>query len=315
MPPDLADTREPIGLELWMQDAEPDHPLHQPGLWPPFVKALDRILSRLDAACPLRIGQKRSAFRKVKTFDQIFEQRAELLAASLLAGAGVHFEFARDHPDLLLGGESCGIEIGTRALDDPWKIHNLLELRLAGTTDIHITLTFDGRPLKLGAQRVEDIVDEIATGSYDAPRANLRFDDAGLTVSVMSHTGILDSQVTVNFGARSGSALGPHMSEVEREIDNKISEKRRQAGTVPTMLFLDFSRAGWGWIRPGHVWLPILRSKIQGTPFVGLALMMSTLDQPLPMQLHAVLDPDRAPSELDEATDRLAEWYGLEVQR
>jgi hypothetical protein len=40
------------------------------------------------------------------------------------------------------------------------------------------------------------------------------------------------------------------MPEVEREIDNKLREKQRQAMKMPTSLLLDFSRVRWAWLRP-----------------------------------------------------------------
>jgi hypothetical protein len=74
----------------------------------------------------------------------------------------------------------------------------------------------------------------------------------------------------MNFGV----GLTDHLADVEREIDNKIFEKRRQAQRIPTMLLPDFSRVGVAWFRPGSVWLPVLRSKLNGEPFVGLGLMV-----------------------------------------
>jgi hypothetical protein len=275
---------------------------------------MDEILASLDAVAPLRIAQKCDAFRKVKTFDAFQEQRAELLAASLLARAEIDFEFGRDHPDLEVDGGAWGIEVGTRKLDHPWLIHDLLEERLSDRSDLHVVLTFDGRPLGLGAKQVTDIVDAIAAESYPNGRSNRQFENAGLTVAVMTGTGVPESQVVLDFGARSGSELTDHLAEVEREIDNKIREKERQAGRMPTMLLLDFSRTGWAWLRPGPVWIPVLRSKIAGTPFVGLGLVISTLDRSLPMQLHAALDSERAPTEMETAFDKIAAWYHLAVE-
>ena len=71
------------------------------------------------------------------------------------------FEFAKDHPDLVLEGEVAGIEVGTRAIDGPWDIHGQLEEVLSDRSDLFIVLTFDGRPLKLGQDRVKEIVEEI----------------------------------------------------------------------------------------------------------------------------------------------------------
>jgi len=296
-------------LTSWMAGAVSDHPLNQPGFPSWFLGALDEILQSLEDVRPLRLSQKRDAFRALRSFSSLLELRAELLAASLLARAGVPFEFAADHPDLVLTGEVGGIEVGTRALDSPRALHEELELRMADRPDLLIVLTFDHRPLKLGVERVQQIVEDIAGRTYNEPTVNLRFDDAGLTVGITTGTGFESTQVVMNFG----SELTDHLVEVEREIDNKLAEKRRQAQKMPTILLLDFSRVGVAWLRPGSVWLPVLRSKLSGEPFVGLGLMVSTLDSSLPLHLHMVLD-ESAPQGMHETLDEIAKRFNLKTE-
>jgi hypothetical protein len=296
-----------------MTGAVSEHPLNQSGIPTWFLRALNEIIESLEQVQPLRLTQKRDAFRALRSFGALLELRAELLAASLLARAGVGFEFASDHPDLVLVGGSGGIEVGTRALDSPRALHDELELRLADRPDLLVLLTFDGRPLKLGAERVDRIVEDVAGRTYSEPSTNLRFEDAALSVGITTGTGFESAQVVLNFGGQSGSELTDHLAEVEREIDNKIAEKRRQAQKMPTALLLDFSRVGVAWLRPGSVWIPVLRSKLNGEPFVGLGLMVSTLDSSLPLHLHAVLEP-RAPAELHEALDKIAEQFNLTTE-
>ena len=62
----------------------------------------------------------------------------------------------------------------------------------------------------------------------------------------------------------------------------------------------------------GPIWISVLRSKLEGEPYVGLGLMVSTLDSSLPLDLHVVLDPS-APDELHAALDRLARCFNLLV--
>jgi hypothetical protein len=297
-------------LSSWMSGAVSDHPLNQPGIPTWFRDALSDILRSLEDAQPLRLSQKRDAFRKARSVGALLEQRAELLAASLVARAGINFEFAADHPDLVLDGAVAGIEVGTRALDSPRDLHDELELRMGIQRGLLVVLTFDGRPLKLGVERVARIAEDIAGRTYSGPSTTLRFEDAGLTVGVSTGTGFESTQVVLNFGETIGSELTDHLAEVEREIDNKIVEKRRQAKKMPTVLLLDFSRVGVAWLRPGSVWLPVLRNKLPGEPYAGLALMLSTLDSSLPLQLHAVLDPN-SPAQLHQALDRVAEVLNL----
>ena len=224
--------------------------------------------------------------------------------------AGVLFEFSVDHPDLVLTGAVGGVEVGTRALDSPRALHEELELRMASQPDLLIMLTFDDRPLKLGVERVQEIVEDIAGRTYSEATTNLRVEDAGLTIGITTGTGFESTQVVMNFG----SELTDHLAEVEREIDNKLAEKRRQAEKMPTILLLDFSRVGVAWLRPGSVWLPVLRSKLSGEPFAaGLGLMVSTLDSSLPIHLHMVLQ-ESAPPELHEALDEIAMRFNLKTE-
>src|ERR1039458_10595867 len=107
-----------------MTGAVSDHPLNRPGIPTWFRDALDEIIRPLELVKPLRIGRKREAFRKLRSLGSLLEMRAELLAASLLARADVGFDFAADHPDLVLEGAVGGIEVGSRDLDSPRDLHD-----------------------------------------------------------------------------------------------------------------------------------------------------------------------------------------------
>jgi hypothetical protein len=228
-------------LEAWMDGAPADHPLNHRGIPREFLVVWDDLLRPIEIAQPLRIVRKKDAFRKIQTFSQCMEQRAELLAASLLAHADIAFEFGADHPDLILSGQDCGIEVGTRAIDDLRALHDEIEGRAQGLTGLQIILTFDGRPLKIGASRLTDIANEVVASAASGT-GNLRFENIGLTVGVA--TAPFDGVHVSMSGQKLGSELGPHMAEIEREVDNKIAEKRRQAEKLPTMLLLDISRVG-----------------------------------------------------------------------
>jgi hypothetical protein len=295
-----------------MEGAGPHHSLHGEWVPPEYRAALDEIIRSIVLAQPLRWAKKRDAFQALTSRDTLLEQRVELLGASLLARAGVAFEFAKDHPDLVLEGGIAGIEVGTRALDHPWRIHDGLEAALTGETNLLIVLTFDSRPLRLGAARVVEIVREIAAQVRRGNLNALRFDDAGLTVGISAGTGLDRVEVALTFGEQSGSELTEHMFEVDREVDNLIARKRRQATKMPTLLLMDLARTGWSWMRPGQVWISVLRSKLEGEPYVGLGLMVSTLDSSLPLDLHMVLGPS-APDELHAALDRVARCFNLHV--
>jgi hypothetical protein len=278
-------------------------------MWPPFLDAMDQVIGTLVRAQPLRLSRKRDAFQAARSIGAVLEQRAELVVGALIAQAGVEFEFAADFPDLVLSHGSYGIEVGTRAIDGPWGMCDQLEAGLAGRSGLHVVLRFDRRPLKLPETVVRDVVSSIIEQEYTQPTTTLRFDSAQLTVLVAKDVIEGASNAVVEFQSE-GPELTSHMGEVERELDNKIAEKRRQATKMPTILLLDVSRVGWAWLRPGSVWNAVLQKKLEGEPYVGLALMVSTLDSWLPLQFHAVLADD-APDGLEHLYDRLAEVYNL----
>jgi hypothetical protein len=305
---------DPGSLAAWMVDANPEHPLHRPGIRIEIIVALDEIIRSLELVQPLRLGQKRKAFQQIKALDQLSEQRAELLAASLLARAGVGFEFANDHPDLVLHGGTSGIEVGSRTVDStPWDIHEKLELRLSDQQGLLIVLTFDDRPLKLGVEQVAQIVDRIVEKAIDNPTTGLRFEGAKLSVGFSPDSGFEGCQVMLNFGNQIGALLTDHLAEVDREVDNVIVKKRRQAQKIPTVLLVDVSRLGEGWIRNGSVWVSVLRAKLKNEPFVGLGVMVSTVDSSLPLHLHVALG-SAAPLEMHQALEQVAELFNLAIE-
>jgi hypothetical protein len=294
-------------FNTWMEGTSADHPLNHRGIPREFLVVWDDLLRPIEIAQSLRIARKKDAFRKIQTFSQCMEQRAELLAASLLAHADIAFEFGADHPDLVLGGQGCGIEVGTRVIDDLRALHDEIEGRAQGLTGLQIILTFDGRPLKIGANRLIEIANEVVA-SATGGTGNLRFESVGLTVGIA--TAPFDEVHVSMSGQKLGSELGPHMAEIEREVDNKIAEKRRQAEKMPTVLLLDISRVGDSFLRSPDVWSQVLNSKLKGEPFVGLGVMVSSLDRWLPSQISFVIGDD-APKAMTQAFNRLCEVFGF----
>ena len=235
------------------------------------------------------------------------EQRSELLAASLFAHAGIAFEFAKDHPDLVFAGGDWGIEVGSRAIDDPWSLHAEIKHQTVGLAGLQIILTFDGRPLHLGSGRVVEIAEEVAAVARRGP-GSLRFDAVGLTIGIGATP--FDAVRVSMSGQRLTSELKDHMSEIEQEIDNKIDEKRRQAQKMPTVLLLDISRVGDALLRLPAVWTDVLKEKLkdESASFAGLRVMISSLDQWLPIQLNLVINDD-APNEARAAANGIAELF------
>jgi hypothetical protein len=277
-------------LTKWLAGAHAGHPLLRPEMPGWFLDTLELIVAPVDAAGPLRLPTKIKAFRTLTTDAGLLEQRAELLVGSMLAQGGVPFEFGKDYPDYVLGDQVLGIEVGSRALDGPWALHDRLEELLAASgNDVFVQLLFDDRPLKLAAARIEQIAQAITAHPMTQPTASMRFGDVGLSAHLTRGAGIPVSRVTVTFTGGVGLNLTAHMDDVEREIENKAKEKARQADMMPTIVLLDMSRTGWAWMRGPEAMIPALQTILPSTPFAGLGVFTTSLDSAEPMQAHLTL--------------------------
>lgn len=277
-------------LTKWLDGAHAGHPLLRPEMPGWFLDTLELIVAPVDAADPLRLPTKIKAFRTLTTDAELLEQRAELLVGSMLARGGVPFEFGKDYPDYVLGDQVLGIEVGSRALDGPWALHDRLEELLAASgNDVFVQLSFDDRPLKLGAARIEEIAQAIAAHPMTQPTASMRFGDAGLSAQLTRGAGIPVSRVAVTFAGGFGLNLTAHMDDVEREIENKAKEKAKQADKMPTIVLLDMSRTGWAWMRGPEAMIPALQKILPSTPFAGLGVFTTSLDSAEPMQTHLTI--------------------------
>jgi hypothetical protein len=287
-------------LTEWLDGADAAHPLLRPEMPVWFLDTLELIVAPVVAAAPLRLPTKIKAFRTLTTSNALLEQRAELLIGSMLARGGVPFEFGKDYPDYVLGDQALGIEVGSRALDGPWALHDRLEELLSACgSDVSVQLSFDDRPLKLGAARIDEIAEAIASHPMSQPAESMRFDDVGLSAQLTLGAGIPVSRVAVTFAGGLGLNLTAHMADVEREIENKAKEKARQADKMPTIVLLDMSRTGWAWMRGPQAMIPALQKIVPSTPFAGLGVFFTSLDNAEPMQTHlALASPAQPEAEL-----------------
>jgi hypothetical protein len=277
-------------LTKWLDGADAAHPLLRPEMTGWFLDTLELIVAPVDAADPLRLPTKIKAFRTLTTSTALLEQRAELLIGSMLARGGVPFEFGKDYPDYVLGDQALGIEVGSRALDGPWALHDRLEELLAASgSDVSVQLSFDDRPLKLGDTRIDEIAEAIASHPMSQPAESMRFDDVGLSAQLTRGAGIPVSRVAVTFAGGLGLNLTAHMADVEREIENKAKEKARQADMMPTIVLLDMSRTGWAWMRGPQAMIPALQKILPSTPFAGLGGFTTSLESAEPMQTNLAI--------------------------
>lgn len=266
-------------LTGWLRRARPNHPFDPARMPPPFgpdvARALDRILADVDAANPQHIGDKRAAFKR-ESDSSLLNLRVELLLGSLLARAGIVFDFGDPHPDLICRAEGIGVEVATRSRDAVRALHDRVEEALAAADlNVLVSLEFIDAPLWIPEAEAAAITQEVvAEAARDEPMTR-HFANGNLRVMFFRGEATPAGRVVYNRGA----LLDPHFDDVEREILNKVEEKRRQAGRMPTILLVDFSRLGLAWLRPLDVWASRLAQELfqPSSDFIGLAVGYSVL--------------------------------------
>ncbi|HEX3957977.1 MAG TPA: hypothetical protein VHZ03_15270 [Trebonia sp.] len=135
------------------------HLLHEPWIPPAIRDSIAVLITELEAAAPPGLGDRRIAFRRqgqaVKTkalpqsqrqelaWEQLLEQRAELLVGVRLLRAGVLERMGKETPDFECrwGQTKFGVEVTTRARPEAaLAMHNLLEKSLEDGPNVGVTL-------------------------------------------------------------------------------------------------------------------------------------------------------------------------------
>jgi hypothetical protein len=323
-------------LQGWIAKAAREHPLRDhvdsadgnsdpDSFAPAIVAAFENIIEALETAQPERLASVRRDFRTAATFDDLLITRAEMVAGAKLARAGVPFDFGRRNgatePDLMLRDMNLAIEIKARRLDGVEDLREELQTALADVTPpALVDIRTDSRPLQIKKAERDKVVQETVR--------RLRARDYGTAVTAVDqpwsarkrlliHVTLLQaalagkSYVTVT-GGFWGAEPSPHLADVEDQVRAVLEDdqKLRQASTRPTVLLLDIARTGLAHIRTGRIWAQRLATLLPDTtPFVGVAVMTPTLDDPdvgISLGVHANLsDANRA------AVDTLARRLGL----
>jgi hypothetical protein len=265
----LADGDLPV-LRSWLKGTK-DHPLHcffrsrrtrsVPGVayawWRnPILVAIEETLELLETAEPPGIGFKRREFRGLgglgpSGMEQFRRLQAELIVASLLAGAGIPFQFNKAAgPDLLLGEDSpdFGIEVSSRSPQSLSKLSMTLSegLRQRGLPSSVSIVTDPIPPVAIRADVRDAIVRKFLPPAGGRGVTSLRAQVAparpehGIPASwaTISVTG---SQGYLRTGAPFNS---PHMVATAQHVAQGVLRERRkvrQARALPTLLIVDLS--------------------------------------------------------------------------
>jgi hypothetical protein len=260
-----------------------------------ILAAFDTIISRLEAAQPLRLAAELKDFRNARTSDDLRIVRSELVAGGMLAAAGVGFDFGTrggtPQPDLVLRETSLGIEIKNRTLDGLRELERNLDEAVADLgTPVTIYLACDKRPLVIKAdvrtaivQQASGMIQAGQRGTFvtqlDQPWAATP--QLNLSVRVADRSPVPGS-ARVIFEEGFTSLPGP-LDDAETEVVKVLQDEQKiqQALAMPTILLVDAALTGMSVFRPMNVWAQRLNVLLPtDTPFVGIAVMMPELISP-----------------------------------
>ncbi len=273
-----------------------------------ILVAFDTIISRLEAAQPLRLAAELKDFRNARTFDDLRIVRSELVAGGMLAAADVGFDFGSrggtPQPDLVLRETNLGIEIKNRTLDGLRELERNLDDAIADlVAPVTIHLACDERPLVIKTDVRAAIVQQAAgmiqagqRGTFvtqlDQPWAATP--QLNLSVRVADRSPVPGS-ARVIFEEGFSSLPGP-LDDAEAEVVKVLQDEQKiqQALTMPTILLVDAALTGMSVFRPINVWAQRLDVLLPtDTPFVGIAVMIPQLtrpDAPLALVTRAGID-------------------------
>lgn len=278
-----------------------------------LAEVWDRLLAQLEAADPVGLEQKRRDFRAKRYFSEVYSEFAELTFASWLVEAGVTFKFGEiggtPQPDFVLAEWDFGVEIGSRSVDGANELLDDVESALHGHAPEQVEIEFDTRPLAIRERVRQEIVDRVRADSaveHEAVPAHGGHDPIRVRIHRRPSPG---EQTTVRLSVAS-ALLAPHLADVEAEIRAKVikdDRKRAQAESMPTILVVDISRCGIGWVRPPNVWAHQLASMLDDDdPYVAIAVMITDLAD---TSVRLAWAPRSGAD--DETAARLAEFFDL----
>jgi hypothetical protein len=243
---------------------------------------METLLARLELANPGGLASLRKRFGDDDE-GNVFGLRTELVLGYHLATAGVPFRFGDEgEPDFCCqGNPEIWIEARMRGRDDIRLLLIEMKQALAGLS-VAVSVNM-ARRLAISASDRSTTIGRIVSalgGKVPSGPLTIHLPEVNGTASVEPSPW---GSPSTTFGATS-SALGPHLSEVEREIGNVVIEKTNQSlrdGWGPnTLLVVEASRLGTAWLRPEEMWrnrLTVLGPTWGSIPFLGVVVFFGGL--------------------------------------
>jgi hypothetical protein len=279
-------------LCAWLEGVAPEHPLM--ALTPDhpffggFVSSLEEILSTLEAVAPRHLIKRRTSFRR--NVARFADTRAELNVAYQLARSGVSFDFgeegpsARSCPDIEcdFAGRAAWVEVTCKSPEGIHVLHDDLERELA-EFDVDINLHVPSVLSLAPGDRLRsiEILRRACSGlSNGAKSVSLPDLNGRALFSAPSLMGGCQVVWSHDFP----SEIPQAETIFAQGVANKASQARSGDWPLDTLLVLDASRLGQSiWLRPDSSWaqrLSQLDLDWDSLPFIGVAIIFSSLDRP-----------------------------------
>lgn len=274
-------------LARWLAGSVDGHPVtgllaaDDPGAQR-IVAVLEDILAAVERVAPTRVETKLREFRR--DVGGFLNLRAELNVGWQLAQS-TGFDFGGPgQPDYELADRAGFVEVTTRSRDDLSRLHDELEEALRGrgvVVELRMprSLVITEAARRAACERVVEVAGRFAGDSVPVALPEV---SGSAVVAAHSLFGEV-SQVVLDISPD----LAGHVEAVERHVLGALSEKVEQAGRggrdPDTVLVIDASRLGLGWLRPDRVWagrLEAMELPWASLPFGAVAVVFSDLMSP-----------------------------------
>jgi len=276
-------------LAAWLKGASGDHPIVRLSInreeFDRLAAPLEAIITKLEAANPLRLLGRRKSFRT--NVQQFLDVRVELNAAFHVARAGIPFFFGKEggnspsEPDFFcdLDGTPVHIEVTAKSPEGIGNLHDALEAELSDC-DVYVTLNvpsilrISDKARKATVRHIRDACERMSSTT-----TTVALPDAGGSALLEKPSPFGGTYVV--WMNDFGQDIGPS----EEIFCEAVRAKKKQSldGSWPkeTVLVIDAARLGHAvWLRPDGVWagrLPQLDLGWETLPFLGVAIVISTL--------------------------------------
>lgn len=283
--------------------------------------ATSQLVQPVAKANPLRLDGKRKEFLRLKSDAEFLAWRAEMVVAHRLATCGAAFKFGDPkvaNPDLILTSKGTsegtskdiGIEVTSLSPDGVARLLEDLRTELEPACMV-AQVRVDHYPVRLRVADYAPLIQwarSVATGgeTTNSIRTLTVCDPKNgqpinVTVRVLHRErGPCDRRVT--FETTAGE-LTAALDAVEYAVLEKTRDqsKIKQAKVIPTVLLVDVTRLGAGWIRPPRVWAHSLVKRLDSSfPFIGLGVLITRPED-------VAYEIGLAPSPRDDATGAITQ--------